>query len=180
MPDPSDETDRGAAQGGGSEAHDPTGLQLARTIAGAVGRQVRRRKPAPRPRPVEPQVSGAHPDERDPALLSAALERLVESRGWSTDLNLHTLLARWPTLVGPTNAAHSHPESYADTVLTVRADSTAWATQLRTMAPQLVARLSAELGQQTVTRVVVRGPDAPSWKRGPRSVRGRGPRDTYG
>jgi predicted nucleic acid-binding Zn ribbon protein len=24
------------------------------------------------------------------------------------------------------------------------------------------------------------GPDAPSWKRGPRSIPGRGPRDTYG
>ena len=81
----------------------------------------------------------------------------------------------------PSNAAHSSPEGYADTVLTVRADSTAWATQLRYLAPQLVAMLNEQLGDGTVTRIRVLGPDAPSWKKGRRSVRdGRGPRDTYG
>ncbi|MFZ1282737.1 MAG: DUF721 domain-containing protein, partial [Propionicimonas sp.] len=46
--------------------------------------------------------------------------------------------------------------------------------------PQLVARLNDQLGQGTVERVVVVGPSAPSWKKGKRSVPGRGPRDTYG
>ena len=83
--------------------------------------------------------------------------------------------------VGAANAAHSAPEGYADTVLTVRADSTAWATQLRHLAPQLVAMLNEQLGDGTITRIKVLGPDAPSWKKGPRSVRdGQGPRDTYG
>ena len=94
---------------------------------------------------------------------------------------MHTLLGRWGLLVGSSVAAHSRPEAYADTVLTVRTDSTAWATQLRMMAPRLVARLNEQLGEGTVTRVTILGPDAPSWKKGPRSVRdGRGPRDTYG
>ena len=106
---------------------------------------------------------------------------LVRSKGWATDLNVHALLGRWGLLVGSSVAAHSRPEAYADAVLTVRTDSTAWATQLRMMAPQLVAKLNAELGDGTVTRVTVLGPDAPSWKKGLRSVRdGRGPRDTYG
>ena len=94
---------------------------------------------------------------------------------------MHTLLARCGLLVGASNAAHSSPEGYADTVLTVRADSTAWATQLRYLSPQLVAMLNEQLGDGTVTRIKVLGPDAPSWKKGPRSVRdGRGPRDSYG
>jgi predicted nucleic acid-binding Zn ribbon protein len=109
------------------------------------------------------------------------MERLVDTKGWSTDINVHTLLGRWPVLVGPTNAAHSHPESYRDGVLTVRAESTVWATSLRSMAPQLVAILNDKLGDGTVSRVTVLGPDAPSWKKGRLSVRdGRGPRDTYG
>lgn len=109
------------------------------------------------------------------------MDNLVESRGWSTDLSVRALLARWPSLVGAANAAHSWPESYADTVLVVRTESTVWATSLRTMAPQLVARLNDQLGQGTVTRVRVLGPQGPSWKKGPLSVRdGRGPRDTYG
>jgi predicted nucleic acid-binding Zn ribbon protein len=48
------------------------------------------------------------------------------------------------------------------------------------MAPQLVAVLNEALGQGSVTRVQVIGPQAPSWKKGRRSVPGRGPRDTYG
>ena len=63
----------------------------------------------------------------------------------------------------------------------MRADSTAWATNLRLLAPSIVARLNEQLGEGTVLRIVVKGPDAPSWKHGRRSVRdGRGPRDTYG
>jgi len=161
-------------------AHDPTGLDLARSIARSVGSQVRRRTSAPRTR-TEPQSSSAHPDDRDPQLLATALNRLVESKGWSTDINVHTLLGRWPVLVGPTNAAHSHPEAYSDGVLTVRAESTVWAASLRSMAPQLLAVLNDKLGDATVRRVTVLGPDAPSWKKGRLSVRdGRGPRDTYG
>ena len=162
------------------ETHDPTGLELARSIARSVQSQVRRRKAKPRTQ-VEPQTSGSRPDDRDPQLLGAAMERLVEAKGWSTDISVHTLLGRCPVLVGPTNAAHSHPESYSDGVLTVRADSTVWATSLRSMAPQLVAILNDKLGDGTVHRVTVLGPDAPSWKKGRLSVRdGRGPRDTYG
>lgn len=163
-------------------AHDPTGLTLARDLARSVGARSKRRRRTPTPRPpVDQQSSGAHPDDRDPQPLSTALDRLVDSRGWSTEVGLHLLLGRWPALVGPINADHSAPEGFADGVLTVRAESTVWATSLRTIAPQLVARLNAQLGEGTVIRVQVLGPETPSWKRGRRSVRdGRGPRDTYG
>jgi predicted nucleic acid-binding Zn ribbon protein len=162
-------------------AHDPSGLELAQTVARSLGAQARRRRRSGSRRPVGPQVSGARADDRDPKLLAEAVERLVETKGWTNEINVHTLLARWALLVGTTNGAHSHPESYADTVLTVRADSTAWATQLRYLAPRLVAMLNEQLGDGTVTLIKVLGPDAPSWKKGLRSVRdGRGPRDTYG
>ena len=161
--------------------HDPTGLDLARTVAQSVGAQSRRRRKARPDRPTGPQSSGPRPDDRDPKLLAEAMDRLVESKGWTTDINVHTLLARWFTLVGSVNAAHSHPESYADTILTVRTESTVWATSLRSIAPQLVARLNDQLGDGAVTRIKVLGPAGPTWKKGPRSVRdGRGPRDTYG
>jgi predicted nucleic acid-binding Zn ribbon protein len=161
--------------------HDPTGLELAQTVARSLGAQSRRRRRSRSGGRVGPQVSGARADDRDPKLLADAVERLVETKGWTNEINVHTLLARWALLVGTTNAAHSHPEGYADTVLTVRTDSTAWATQLRYLAPRLVAMLNEQLGDGTVTRIAVLGPDAPSWKKGRRAVRdGRGPRDTYG
>jgi predicted nucleic acid-binding Zn ribbon protein len=165
------------------ELHDPTGLGLARSVANAIKASTRRRgrRSPPGGTPAESARSGAAPDDRDPRVLGDALERLMEAKGWTTDLGVHTLLARWAVLVGPVNAEHSRPESYADGVLTVRADSTVWASSLRAMAPQLVARLNEQLGEGTVRLVRVLGPEAPSWKRGRLSVRdGRGPRDTYG
>jgi predicted nucleic acid-binding Zn ribbon protein len=48
------------------------------------------------------------------------------------------------------------------------------------MAPTILGKLHAQVGGNVVTRLRVVGPTAPSWKKGPRSVRGRGPRDTYG
>ena len=166
-----------------AKPHDPSGLALARQTAASLGARSRRRRPytaAPR-RSVDPVSSGAHADDRDPQTLSRAVHRLVDAKGWAADVNVRTLLARWALLVGPSLAEHSRPERYADSELTVRTDSTAWATQLRNMAPQLVAMLNDQLGTNTVKLVRVLGPDAPSWKHGGRSVRdGRGPRDTYG
>jgi predicted nucleic acid-binding Zn ribbon protein len=178
-----DDLERGSELAAAGEEHDPTGLDLARQIAASIGagsRGVRRRRQKPRPRSQGSRFSGAHPDDRDPMPLGAGLDRLIEEKGWNTQVNVHLLLGRWTELVGSANAEHSRPESYADDVLTVRTSSTAWATQLRLIAPQLVARLNAELGDGLVTKVVVKGPDAPSWKHGRRSVQGRGPRDTYG
>lgn len=91
------------------------------------------------------------------------------------------MFGRWAAIVGPEVAAHSAPESLTEGRLRVAADSTAWATQLRLLAPALVARLNAELGHGSVLRIEVHGPTGPSWSRGRRAVRGgRGPRDTYG
>ena len=126
------------------------------------------------------QRSGAHPDDRDPQPLAAALDRVIAERGWETDKAGGDVLGRWPAIVGDEIAAHATPLSFDDGALVLRAETTAWATQLRLLAPQLLARLADELGAGVVRSVTVRGPSGPSWKRGPLSVRGRGPRDTYG
>src|SRR5512132_2080132 len=93
--------------GGDQPQHDPTGLELAQTTARSLGAQARRRRRAKSPPFVGPQVSGAGADDRDPKPLSDAVERLVESKGWTTEINVHTLLARWGLLVGAANAARS-------------------------------------------------------------------------
>jgi len=109
------------------------------------------------------------------------MERLVAEHGWETDVAVHAVFGRWDQIVGPVVAEHCHPERYADAELVVRADSTAWATQMRLLAPMVLRRLNTELGHGGVARITVLGPEGPTWRRGPRSVRdGRGPRDTYG
>lgn len=125
--------------------------------------------------------SGSHPDERDPKPLEGELSRLVGERGWAVPLRMRGVFARWPELVGPEVADHCTPESFTDGTLVVRTDSTAWATQLKLLAPAVVRRLNEDLGHGTVTLLEVVGPHLPNWKKGPRSTRdGRGPRDTYG
>src|SRR4051812_17428355 len=161
----------------------PDGLDLARALMRATGgsstRKARkRRKPQP---PARGRVSGSHPDDRDPQLLDATLGRLVADHGWELDLRVHGVFGRWAELVGTEIADHATPESFAEGRLVVRTDSTAWATQLRLLAPTVVRRLNEELGHGTVTVIEVLGPHGPSWKKGRLSTRdGRGPRDTYG
>ncbi len=170
------------------DEHDATGLDLARSIArsfaGAKRAPRRKAKPArpgSRPARTDPRTSGAHPDERDPQLLDSTIGRLIAEQGWGTDVRVHGVFSRWDHLVGGEVAQHCRPESFADGKLRVRTDSTAWATQMRLLAPTVVRRLNEELGTGTVTVIDVVGPSGPTWRRGPRSVRdGRGPRDTYG
>ena len=161
--------------------HDPTGLELARQVSRSVrSRGVSARPRRKRPRQIDPQRSGARADDRDPQLVSDAMGRLIDNLGWGRELNVHMVMGRWSELVGSAIADHATPESYRDGVLVVRAESTTWASALRLEAPRVVAILNADLGQGTITSIEVRGPSAPSWKHGRRSVQGRGPRDTYG
>ena len=124
--------------------------------------------------------SGARADDRDPQTLGRLAARVVAERGWVDRVSGGVVFARWTQLVGPEVAEHAVPVSLRDTELTVQASSTAWATQLRLLQRHLIARITAGVGPGVVTRLRVQAPAAPSWHRGPRHVRGRGPRDTYG
>ena len=186
MPDPAPDpaTPQLGADGGGSGPPPAAGPDLARSALDRA-RSAARAKGAGQARwrrlnPTTRAWSGARPDHSDPQPFGALIGRLVDERGWATRTAQASVLARWEHLVGAGIAAHSEPESLLDGVLIVAAESTAWATQLRLLAPRILAKLGSELGAGIVTTIRVHGPTAPSWKKGPRSVRGRGPRDTYG
>ncbi|CEG98250.1 DciA family protein [Propionibacterium freudenreichii] len=179
----------GPDEGALPDDHDPEGFEVATSVAhqlsgmlppARLGPRKKGRKRRRRARLFDEERSGAGPDVRDPQAVGSAMEKLVNERGWRTQLGLRLIVGRWAELVGPTNAAHSRPESYRDRVLVVRAESSTWASALRLLAPQLVAELNRRLGDGSVIRVDVRGPAAPSWRHGRRTVNGRGPRDTYG
>ena len=91
-----------------------------------------------------------------------------------------SVFGRWADIVGPEVAAHTTPDSFADGVLAVTADSTAWATQVRLLAPMLVKRLNEEVGDGSVRRVKVQGPQPPKRRGGLRVPGSKGPGDTYG
>jgi predicted nucleic acid-binding Zn ribbon protein len=117
----------------------------------------------------------------DPQPLDAAITGLISDQGWAAAAATGSVFGRWAQIVGPELAAHTAPDGLADGELTITADSTAWATQVRLLAGQLIRRLNAELGDGAVRKVKVRGPSGPPRKAGEWRVRGgRGPRDTYG
>ena len=116
----------------------------------------------------------------DPQPLSAAIGGLLDGRGWQQQAAMGSVFGRWADIVGPDLAAHTRPDTFADGELAVTADSTAWATQVRLLAPELIRRLNAELGDGIVRRVKLRGPAPPRRRGGWRVPGSKGPGDTYG
>lgn len=160
-------------------------LEEARAAARDQGKEVgrgRRSPGAPRSgaRGNRRRWSGPGPDGRDPQPLGRAARDLANTRGWSTHVAEGTVFAQWPTVVGEDIAEHAIPTALRDGILHVSAESTAWATQLRMVQAQLLAKIAAAVGNGVVTGLRITGPTAPSWRKGPRHISGRGPRDTYG
>ena len=169
----------------------PTGLDLvrrtleeARAAARAQGKDAGRgRVVPPVPRRVAGQRrswSGPGPDARDHQPLGRLTRDLAKKRGWSAHVAEGTVFGHWSSVVGHQIADHATPTALNDGVLSVAAESTAWATQLRMIQAQILAKIAAAVGNGVVTSLKITGPAAPSWRKGPRHVAGRGPRDTYG
>ncbi|MBK1784561.1 DUF721 domain-containing protein [Prauserella sp. ASG 168] len=162
-------------------------MQAARERAAARGHEPGVRKPATRSgrggsaqNPKRRRWSGPGFDERDPQPLGRLASRMATQLGWTDQLTNGRVFGQWTRLVGEEVAEHAQPVALKDGELTVRASSTAWATQLRLLQRQLLAKIAAGVGHGVVKRMRIQGPTAPSWRKGPRHVPGRGPRDTYG
>ncbi|MFJ4656010.1 DUF721 family protein [Nocardia sp. NPDC088792] len=160
-------------------------LEEARAAARAAGKSVGQGRASPRKGGVRALRrrsgwSGAGPDERDPQLLSSLAMSLAKGRGWSGKVAEGTVFGRWSDVVGEDIASHAQPVSLENGVLSIQAESTAWATQLRMFQSQILAKIAAAVGNNVVTQLRINGPTAPSWRKGERHIKGRGPRDTYG
>ncbi len=182
------------AEGGLQPGRDPDNIDAAQSAlnrmrdAAAARGEIRRKAPragtgASKPGSARSGTKGFaqfHGTGRDPLGLGKVVGRLVAERGWTSPVAVGSVMAQWAALVGQDISAHCTPESFENTTLHVRCDSTAWATQLRLLSPSLLEKFRVELGEGVVTSIQVLGPAAPSWRKGLRTVNGRGPRDTYG
>jgi predicted nucleic acid-binding Zn ribbon protein len=122
--------------------------------------------------PAAPSASwSARPRRDDPQPLTAAFGGLLSARSWRERAAVGAVFGHWPDIVGPQLALHTKPESFEAGELTVAADSPAWATQVRLMAPQLLKRLAEELGHGTVRHIRVNGPAGPPRRPGRLRVR---------
>jgi predicted nucleic acid-binding Zn ribbon protein len=87
------------------------------------------------------------------------LGALTARRGWQHRLEGARVHDVWAEIAGPQLAAHTRPVRLHGGVLVVRAESPAWATQVRYLSGDLLARANEVLGAGRVARVVlVTGP----------------------
>lgn len=117
---------------------------------------------------------------RDPRGIGDTIDSLTRQLGWNSPLAQSELLASWIEIAGEETAKHSTPAGIDEGVLTVTCESTAWATQLRMMRVEIMTHIAQRYPDAGIDSIRFQGPNAPSWKKGPRSIPGRGPRDTYG
>ena len=161
------------------DAASQSGSDLART---ALARAKASARTAPSKKaPVRRPQYG---DDRDPQTVDKVMQGWLRDHGYESQVGSGSLIARWPEIVGEALADHVVPDSVRETddgrELWLRADSTAWATQVRLLIPQILGRIATLLGSGVVDRIKVTGPAPPKRNSGPRRVPGRGPRDTYG
>ena len=117
----------------------------------------------------------------DPQPIQSILSEVIANRNWSQGFAEGSLFSDWKMIVGDEIAEHTTPISLVDGKLTIQSSSTAWSTQMRLMKNDLLKTISTTAPGALVEELIFIGPNAPSWKRGLRSIRGaRGPRDTYG
>jgi predicted nucleic acid-binding Zn ribbon protein len=159
-------------------------LEEARGAARSQGKDVGRGRTSPARRVAgkgkRRTWSGPGPDARDPQPFGAATRDLARRQGWAPRVAEGSVFGQWPTVVGEQIAEHANPSSLREGVLTVEAESTAWATQLRMVQAQILAKIAAAVGDGVVTSLRIIGPTAPTWRKGRYHIAGRGPRDTYG
>lgn len=127
----------------------------------------------------EPQGSLEFEPGRDPRSIGAIMNRAIDERGWTPFLAKESVLEKWSEIVGKDVAAHTVPE-ISEELVTVRCDSSAWATNLRLLRHEILASILDQFPDSGIEKITVVGPGVPNQIRGPRRVKWRGPRDTYG
>jgi predicted nucleic acid-binding Zn ribbon protein len=107
-----------------------------------------------------------------PRPLAAALEDLTATL--SPPSALGRVQEAWERSAGPSISSAATPAAERDGVLTVACESSVWAQELDLMAPELLARLNAELGAGLLHRLRCRvGP--PRTEAPPRAAGRAGP-----
>ncbi len=113
-------------------------LRFRKVFGNGASRSSDARKRAKR----EPGSSAPFGSGRDPEGLGSVMDALTSRLGWNSPLAQSELLASWNEVAGAETAEHSTPVGIEEGVLTVRCDSTAWATQLRLMRVQIATRIA--------------------------------------
>ena len=91
-----------------------------------------------------PRTDGRGRVSEGPVPIGHALHTLAGQLGVGRPDAVALVFGRWDELVGPSVAAHVQPVRLVGDTLVVRADHHAWATQIRHVAPDILARVAAK------------------------------------
>ena len=115
----------------------------------------------------------------EPRAIGDLINQLVSQREWQSGLSEGEIFVRWREVVGEEIAMRCEPVEVKDEKLFIKCASTAWATQLNLVKNDLLQ--SIQKVAPGIKALEIFGPNAPSWRKGLRTVQGfQGPRDTYG
>ncbi|RBP97761.1 hypothetical protein CRD60_03915 [Bifidobacterium aemilianum] len=95
---------------------------------------------------------------RDPKSFAGLFGSMAAQGGWVPHMKIAQLRNHWDQVVGSGIAQHSQVVSYEDGLLTIRAESQIWATQLTYMIPQLTATIRQRLEGLEIREIKVTGP----------------------
>ena len=91
----------------------------------------------------------------DPVPISRSLDSIMKSLRGTDRIQIGGVFGRWDDAVGPNVAAHVRPVRLDQGVLTVEADESAWATQVKFLSGTIITRL-AEVAAVEIDRIEVR------------------------
>ena len=115
----------------------------------------------------------------EPKAVADLINELVNDRDWQGGLSESEIFIKWREIVGDEIANRCEPVEIKNQKLVIQCSSTAWATQLNLVKTQVLQ--SIQKITPSISDLEILGPNAPSWRKGLRSVQGsKGPRDTYG
>jgi len=91
----------------------------------------------------------------NPVPITSSLDSMMKSLRGTDRIQIGGVFGRWDDAVGQNVAAHVRPVRLDQGVLTVEADDSAWATQVKFLAGTISARL-AEVASVEIERIEVR------------------------
>ncbi len=92
----------------------------------------------------------------EPEQIGSSIERLLRMMKAPSKDVLKAVFLEWPEIVGEDVAAHAQPSLIDDRTLVVVADDPAWASQLRWLESELVAKIAEVSGSDRIQTVKVR------------------------
>jgi predicted nucleic acid-binding Zn ribbon protein len=97
-------------------------------------------------------------DDDEPTSLTAALDGVVRELGGpaASSKSLSGVFGGWREIVGDVVADHAKPVSLDSGRLVVAVDQPGWATQLRFLTPDLLAKIAERIGPGVVDHIDVR------------------------